>query len=137
LLHILNPPRELIHILPDVSNFMPVDSQTHLILGRLGRDHNIPFLAPWKKNLTMKTWSPAMVRMSPLSIKLNLKMRPSVLLTVLKFLFSRVRFLVAGDCGQLCRQLEDGLFENRGLFGAGALLGGNDGACSFVLDLGG
>jgi hypothetical protein len=32
-----------------------------------------------------------MVTMSPLSIKLNVKMRPSVLLTVLKFLFSRVR----------------------------------------------
>jgi hypothetical protein len=54
-------------------------------------DHNIPFRAPWKKNLTMKTWRPAMVRISPLSIKLNVKMRPSVLLTVLKFLFSRVR----------------------------------------------
>lgn len=32
-----------------------------------------------------------MVRISPLSIKLKVKMRPSVLLTVLKFLFSRVR----------------------------------------------
>lgn len=32
-----------------------------------------------------------MVRISPLSIKLKVKMRPSVLLTVLKFRFSRVR----------------------------------------------
>lgn len=39
----------------------------------------------------MNTCSPAIVRISPLSIKLNVKMRPSVLLTVLKFLFSRVR----------------------------------------------
>jgi hypothetical protein len=39
----------------------------------------------------MKTCRHAMVTMSPLSIKLNVKMRPSVLLTVLKFLFSRVR----------------------------------------------
>jgi hypothetical protein len=39
----------------------------------------------------MKTWSPAMVSMRPLSIRLKVKMRPSVLLTVLKFLFSRVR----------------------------------------------
>jgi hypothetical protein len=39
----------------------------------------------------MKTCSPAMVSMRPLSIKLKVKMRPSVLLTVLKFLFSRVR----------------------------------------------
>jgi hypothetical protein len=41
--------------------------------------------------LTIKTWSPAMVSMRPLSIRLKVKMRPSVLLTVLKFLFSRVR----------------------------------------------
>jgi hypothetical protein len=32
-----------------------------------------------------------MVSMRPLSIKLKVNMRPSVLLTVLKFLFSRVR----------------------------------------------
>jgi hypothetical protein len=39
----------------------------------------------------MNTCSPAMVSMRPLSIKLKVKMRPSVLLTVLKFRFSRVR----------------------------------------------
>lgn len=51
----------------------------------------IPFLAPWKKNLTMKTWSPAIVMINPLSIKLKLKILFSVLFTVLKFLFSLVR----------------------------------------------
>jgi hypothetical protein len=39
----------------------------------------------------MKTCSPAIVMMSPLSIKLKLKMRFSVLLTVEKLRFSRVR----------------------------------------------
>lgn len=54
-------------------------------------DHIIPFRAPWKKNRTMKTCRPAIVTISPLSIKLKLKMRFSVLLTVLKLRFSRVR----------------------------------------------
>jgi hypothetical protein len=82
--------RKLIHILPPRQRFHAF-RQPYTPLLDFERDHNIPFLAPWKKNLTMKTWSPAMVRIRPLSIKLNVKMRPSVLLTVLKFRFSRVR----------------------------------------------
>lgn len=39
----------------------------------------------------MKTCSPAIVTMSPTSIKLKFNIRFSVDLTVLKFLFSRVR----------------------------------------------
>jgi hypothetical protein len=39
----------------------------------------------------MKTCSPAIVKMSPLSIRLNVHILPSVLFTVLKLRFSRVR----------------------------------------------
>lgn len=39
----------------------------------------------------MNTCNPAILKINPLSIKLNVKIRLSVLLTVLKFLFSRVR----------------------------------------------
>lgn len=52
---------------------------------------DLPFLAPVKKNLTMKTCKPAIVIIMPDSIKLRLKIRFSVDRTVLKFLFSRVR----------------------------------------------
>lgn len=52
---------------------------------------NIPFLAPWKKNLTMKTCNPAIETIIKLSMTLKLKMRLSVLRTVLKLRFSRVR----------------------------------------------
>ena len=52
---------------------------------------HIPFLAPWKKNLTINTCNPAMHTINPLSTTLKLKIRPSVLLTVLKLRFSRVR----------------------------------------------
>lgn len=45
----------------------------------------------WKKNLTMKTWRAPMQTTSAHCSKLKLTMRFSVLLTVLKFLFSRVR----------------------------------------------
>lgn len=45
----------------------------------------------WKKNLTMKTCSPAMQTIIKLSITLKLKILLSVLLTVLKFRFSLVR----------------------------------------------
>lgn len=51
----------------------------------------IPFLAPWKKKRTMKTCNPAMVMIKPDSIKLKLNILFSVLLTVLKLRFSRVR----------------------------------------------
>lgn len=44
-----------------------------------------------KKNLTTKTCNPAMPTMTRFSTTLNLNIRSSVLLTVLKFLFSRVR----------------------------------------------
>jgi hypothetical protein len=74
--------------------------------------HTYPFLAPcptkipispdpnplkslglptWKKNLTINTWRPAMHTIIRLSMTLKLKILLSVLLTVLKFLFSRVR----------------------------------------------
>lgn len=43
--------------------------------------------------------------------------------------------LVTGDSGELCGKLENGFFENRGLFGGGALLGGNLGTGGFVLNL--
>jgi hypothetical protein len=43
--------------------------------------------------------------------------------------------LVAGDGRQLGRELEDGFFENRGLFGGGALFRGDFGAGGFVLNL--
>lgn len=42
--------------------------------------------------------------------------------------------LVAGDGGELCRELVDGLLQTGGLFGASALAGGKLGAL-FVLDL--
>lgn len=55
-------------------------------------DHNdLPFRPPVKNMRTMKTCKHAMPTMSPLSIRLKLKILRSVLLTVLKFLFSRVR----------------------------------------------
>jgi hypothetical protein len=44
-------------------------------------------------------------------------------------------FLVAGDGGQLRGELEDGFLEDCRLLGGGALLGGNGGAGSFVLNL--
>lgn len=52
---------------------------------------SIPFLAPWKKNLTINTWRPAMEIIIKLSIMLKLNILFSVLRTVLKFRFSRVR----------------------------------------------
>lgn len=51
----------------------------------------IPFLAPWKKNLTTKTCNPAIETIINASVTLKLKIRLSVLRTVLKFRFSRVR----------------------------------------------
>lgn len=41
--------------------------------------------------MTINTCNPAIVKINPLSIKLNVKILPSVLLTVLKLRFSRVR----------------------------------------------
>ena len=52
---------------------------------------NSPFLAPWKKNLTINTCNPAIQTINPLSTTLKLNILLSVLLTVLKFRFSRVR----------------------------------------------
>lgn len=57
----------------------------------LGTSADIPFLAPVKKNLTMKTCSPAIATMNKFSMMLNLKILFSVLLTVLKLRFSLVR----------------------------------------------
>lgn len=55
-------------------------------------DHpNIPFLPPWKNILTTKTCRPAMETIMALSSREKLKMRLSVLRTVLKLRFSRVR----------------------------------------------
>ena len=53
--------------------------------------HTYPFLAPVKKNLTINTCNPAIATIIPLSMMLKLKIRFSVLRTVLKFRFSRVR----------------------------------------------
>jgi hypothetical protein len=52
---------------------------------------NVPFLAPWKKKRTTKTCRAAIDTIISDSITLKLKMRRSVLRTVLKFRFSRVR----------------------------------------------
>ena len=54
-------------------------------------DLNSPFRPPVKNIFTMKTCSAAIATIKPLSITLKLKIRFSVLFTVLKFLFSRVR----------------------------------------------
>ena len=58
---------------------------------RIKSNHTYPFLAPWKKNLTTKTCKAAIPTIIPTSTKLKLKILFSVLLTVLKFLFSLVR----------------------------------------------
>jgi hypothetical protein len=72
--------------------------------------YKIPFLAPWKKNLTTATCRPAITTISPPSISEKLKMRFSVLLTVLKLRFSRVRkyfwFLeIVDSCADSLRML--------------------------------
>lgn len=51
----------------------------------------VPFLAPWKKNRTTNTCNPAIDTIIKPSITLKLKIRLSVLRTVLKLRFSRVR----------------------------------------------
>ena len=58
---------------------------------QLKKPINSPFLAPWKKNLTINTCNPAIQTINPLSTTLKLNILLSVLLTVLKFRFSRVR----------------------------------------------
>jgi len=50
-----------------------------------------PLRAPWKKNLTMKTWRHDIVTIIRDSITEKLKIRDSVERTVLKLRFSRVR----------------------------------------------
>lgn len=50
-----------------------------------------PFLAPWKKNRTTNTCNPAIETIIKLSMTLKLKIRRSVLRTVWKLRFSRVR----------------------------------------------
>ena len=57
----------------------------------LGYDYDVPFLAPWKKNRTTNTCNPAIDTIIKPSITLKLKIRLSVLRTVLKLRFSRVR----------------------------------------------
>lgn len=57
----------------------------------LERKQNIPLRAPWKKKRTTKTCSAAIDTIISDSITLKLKIRRSVLRTVLKFRFSRVR----------------------------------------------
>lgn len=52
---------------------------------------NVPFRAPWKKKRTTKTCSAAIDSIIRPSITLKLKIRRSVLRTVLKLRFSRVR----------------------------------------------
>lgn len=52
---------------------------------------NVPFRAPWKKKRTTNTCSPAIDIIIRDSITLKLKIRRSVLRTVLKLRFSRVR----------------------------------------------
>ena len=52
--------------------------------------HTYPFLPPVKNILTTKTCKPAIPTINPLSSRLKLNIRFSVLLTVLKFLFSLV-----------------------------------------------
>ena len=55
------------------------------------RTMNSPFRPPVKNIFTMNTCNAAMATINPPSIKLKLKILLSVLFTVLKFLFSRVR----------------------------------------------
>lgn len=52
---------------------------------------NEPLRAPWKKKRTTNTCSPAMETIIKPSITLKFQIRRSVLRTVLKFRFSRVR----------------------------------------------
>ena len=52
---------------------------------------SLPFRPPVKNIRTMNTCNPAIAIIKPDSIKLKFHIRLSVLLTVLKFLFSRVR----------------------------------------------
>lgn len=61
------------------------------LLNMTSTTHTYPFLAPWKKNLTMNTCRPAIVTIITPSTILKLNIRRSVLLTVLKLRFSRVR----------------------------------------------
>jgi hypothetical protein len=51
----------------------------------------VPFLAPWKKNRTINTCNPAIETIINPSITLKFQIRRSVLRTVLKLRFSRVR----------------------------------------------
>lgn len=67
---------------------------THMSIypsGHIRCGENSPFLAPWKKNRTINTCNPAIEIIIKPSITLKLKIRRSVLRTVLKFRFSRVR----------------------------------------------
>lgn len=54
-------------------------------------ERNVPLRAPWKKNRTTNTCSPAMETIINPSITLKFQIRRSVLRTVLKLRFSRVR----------------------------------------------
>lgn len=60
------------------------------VLAHEDADHG-GYALTWKKNRTTKTWSAPMQMIRPLWIKLKLTIRPSVLRTVSKFRFSRVR----------------------------------------------
>ena len=59
--------------------------------GEIRRGFISPLRAPWKKNLTMKTWRHDIVTIIRDSITEKLKIRDSVERTVLKLRFSRVR----------------------------------------------
>jgi hypothetical protein len=75
---------KLEHLSQYIHNSHTVFFKRHLL-------YTYPFLAPWKKNLTINTCNPAMTIIIRPSKILKLKMRPSVLRTVEKFRFSRVR----------------------------------------------
>lgn len=83
--------RSLAHTKPANSNQRPPISIQSVYYTKVRETYKIPFLAPWKKNRTTATCSPAITTINPPSIRLKLKMRFSVLLTVLKLRFSRVR----------------------------------------------
>lgn len=69
----------------------PVISQRQIAPIPMRRTLNSPFRPPVKNIFTMNTCNAAMATINPPSIKLKLKILLSVLFTVLKFLFSRVR----------------------------------------------
>ncbi len=97
------PPRT--HNRPPAARFLirsPCGHPTkHVVSRAIGQQSTRRRSHTWKKNRTMKTWRPPMHMIRPIWMRLKLIILCSVLRTVLKFRFSRVRkyfwFLVMVD----------------------------------------